>query len=121
MYNRRIAIKRILEEEFTVYHSGEIEGNAHLNFPFVILELTGERQPMRSHFRTFSVFLYVSIKAPVILDSCEKRVKKLLHNKRIEVGTRAFLAECTGSSAEFVNEKMKALGKVIEFKIPLVL
>ena len=120
MYNKRIAIKKMLEKEFTVYHSGEIEGGGRLNFPFVILEMTGERQLMRSRFITFSVFLYVSIKAPVILDNCEKQVKKLLNKKRLEVGERAFWIECTGASAEFVDEKMGALGKIIEFKIPLV-
>ena len=124
MINKRIAIKKILEEEFPVYHIGILEKEAQLSLPFVILEMTGERHIMRSRFVTFSVFIYAPIKSPFILDESEKKVRKLLHNKRIESYEGAFFVECTGSSLDFINSnlnaKMGAVGKVIEFKIPVL-
>ena len=124
MYNKRIAIKKILEKEFTVYNIGILEKTAPLSLPFVILKMTGERRAMRSCFITFSVFIYAPIKSPFILDESEKKVRKLLHKKRIESDEGAFFVECTGSSLDFINAefnaKMGAVGKVIEFKIPVL-
>jgi len=118
MCNKRIAIKKVLAKEFTVYNIGILEKTALLSLPFVILEMTGERRAMRSCFITFSVFIYAPIKSPFILDESEKKVRKLLHKKRIETGGVAFWVECVASSADFVSEKIQAVGKILEFKIP---
>ena len=120
MLNKRVAIKKVLESKFNVYHSGELSGKAHMNMPFLILEMTGERHIMHSHFITFSIFIYAPIKVPMMLDDCVKQVKALLNKKRIEMGSVAFFVEYTGGSAEFIDEKMHVLGRVLEFKIPLI-
>lgn len=120
MGSPRIAIKKLLEKEFTVYHVGILDDSAILTLPFLILEMTGEHRTMRSHFVTFSIYIYAPIKAPFILDECERKVKKLLIKKRIKTKESSFIVESLGSSGEFINEKLRALGKIIEFKIPLV-
>jgi len=115
---RRTAIKKVLEKEFTVYNVGILDKEAKLTLPFLILGMSGERRAMHSCFITFSIFIYVPIIAPIILDECEKKVRKLLHKKRIESDDGAFFVECDRSTAEFVSEKMEALCKVIEVRIP---
>ena len=57
MINHRIAIKKLLEKDFTIYHVGILEKDAPLSFPFIIIEMSGERRAMRSRFITFSIFI----------------------------------------------------------------
>ncbi len=116
----RKAIKKVLEKEFTVHNIGVLDKNATLDLPFVILEMNGLRRAMRSAYLTFSVFMYVPIKLPIKLDECEKKVMRLLHKKRIEGKEGAFYVENMGSGADFINEKINALGKVIEFRVPTI-
>lgn len=124
MINKRRAIKKVLEDEFTVYDIGILDKDAYLSLPFVVLSIIEERHLMRSHFITFSVYVYASIKTPLILDDCEKKIKMLLHKKRIKSDEGAFFVEYTGTTLDFINMKinaeMGALAKVIEFKIPLI-
>jgi len=120
MISKRSAIKKILETKIPVYNSGVLEKDAKQKPPFLILEMTGERQAMKKHLITFSVFIYAPLKAVTMVDLIEKEVIRLLHKKRIECDEGAFYVEGAKGGADFVNEKIGAVGKEIEFTIPYI-
>lgn len=118
----RLAIKKELDTLYPTFHMGLLDKNIQLEEVRLVLSFENEIKTFSNRVQLFNVIIYVPIKAPVMLDDASSKVRNFLHNKRLQKrrGSGFFLIEYAGFSGDFVEEKIGALGRILEFKVPMV-
>ena len=118
----RVAIKKELEKLYPTFHVGVLSKDAQLEDIKLVLSFENEIKTFSGRVQLINVIIYVPIKAPLMLDDATEKVITLLHKKRLKKGrgTGFFWIEYGSFQGDFVENKIGALGRILEFKIPLV-
>ena len=118
----RLAIKRELETLYPTFNTGILEKNAQLEDTRLVLSFENEIKTSSGRVQLINVIIYTPIKAPLMLDDASEKVKLLLHKRRLKKvrSEGHFWVEYAGFQGDFVEERIDALGRILEFKIPLL-
>ena len=118
----RLAIKKELEKLYPTFHVGILDKDAQLKEVRLVLSFENEINTFSARVQLINVIIYCPIKAPLMLDTASAKVRHLLHNKRLKKARSDgfFLIEYAGFQGDFVEEKIGALGRILEFKVPMV-